>query len=33
MPKNVDKPVDKNISITSGVIGMKINIFPQEIHR
>jgi hypothetical protein len=32
MPKNGDKPVDKNISITSQVIGMKINITPQDIH-
>jgi hypothetical protein len=33
MPKNRDKLVDKNNPITSKVIGMKINIFPQEIHR
>jgi hypothetical protein len=33
MPKNGDKPVDKNIPITSQVIGMKINIFPQGFHR
>jgi transposase len=33
MPKNGDKPVDKIIPITSKVIGMKINMFPQEFHR
>jgi hypothetical protein len=33
MPKNGDKPVYKNIPITSQVIGMKINIFPQGFHR
>jgi hypothetical protein len=33
MPKNGDKPVDKNISITYGGIDMKINIFPQGFHR
>jgi hypothetical protein len=33
MPKNRDKPVYKNISITSHEIDMKINITPQVIHR
>jgi len=33
MPKNGDKPVDKNIPITSEGIGMKINMFPQGFHR
>jgi hypothetical protein len=32
MPKNMLKPVDKIIPITSKVIGMKINITPQDIH-
>jgi hypothetical protein len=32
MPKTGDKTVDKIIPITSRVIGMKINITPQDIH-